>query len=149
MAQLINRNEQIVAPFFKNGVTLQFFTVKFAGTDLTTKLTTDYAAFVAGTKNAETAKSPVAKALELIHGRVSIEIIGTPLYNTAGYSSATTLTIGVAAIGGNYPTDNYDGASGTESMATYLTSLVQCGKTYQGFAMSSCTVEDDVRGIGF
>jgi len=149
MAQLINRNEKVVAPFFKNGVTLQFFTVKFAGTDLTAKLTTDYAAFVAGTKTEETAKSPVVKALELIQGRVSIEIIGTPLYNTAGYSSATTLTIGVAAIGDKYPTDNYDGASGTESMATYLTALVQCGKTYQGFAMSNCTVEDDVRGIGF
>jgi hypothetical protein len=145
MAQLINRNEQIVAPFFKNGVTLQFFTIKFAGTDLTAKLTTDYAAFVAGTKTEETAKSPVVKALELIQSRVSIEIIGTPLYNTAGYSSATTLTIGVAAIGGNYPTDNYDGASGNETMAAYLQVLVRAASStnsvsYQGVDLNSCTV---------
>jgi hypothetical protein len=143
MAQLINRNEKVVAPFFKNGVTLQFFTITFTGADLTAKLTTDYAAFVAGTKTEETAKSPVVKALELIQSRVSIEIIGTPRYS----SSDTTLTIGVAAIGGDYPTDNYDGVSGNETMAAYLTTLVQCGKTYQGFAMSSAAVAADVRGV--
>lgn len=143
MAQLINRNEKIVAPFFKNGVTLQFFTITWTGANLTAKLGTDYAAFVAGTKTEETAKSPVVKALEAIQARVTIEIIGTPLYA----SSDTTLVIGVAAIGGNYPTDNYDGVSGTESMAAYLTSLVQNGGTYQGFAMSGCAVAADVRGV--
>ena len=141
MAQLINRNEKIVAPFFKNGVTLQFFTITFTGTDLTAKLGTDFTAFTAGTRTEETAKSPVVKALEAIQARVSIEIIGTP-----AYSSDTTLVIGVAAIGGDYPSDNYDGASGNETMATYLTSLVRNGGTYQGFAMSGAAVAAGVRG---
>ena len=143
MAQLFKRNDAIVAPFFKNGVTLQFFTITFTGADLTAKLGADNAGFVAGTYTAETAKSPVAKAIENIHARVSIEILGTPRYS----SSDTTLVIGVAAIGGDQPSDNYDGASGNETMATYLTALVRDGGTYQGFAMSGAAVAANVRGV--
>jgi hypothetical protein len=143
MAQLFKKNDKIVAPAFKNGVSLQFFTITFTGADLTAKLGSDEAGFLAGTYTADQAKSPVAKALENIQARVSIEIIGTPRYA----SSDTTLVIGVAAIGGDYPTDNYDGSAGTESMATYLTALVRDGKTYQGFAMSGAAVAADVRGV--
>jgi len=143
MAQIEKRNEKIVAPFFKNGVSLQFFTITFTGADLTAKLGFDHTNYLLGTYTEETGKSPVVKALELIQGRVSIEIIGTPRYS----SSDTTLVIGVAAIGGDYPSDNYDGVAGNETMATYLTTLVQNGATYQGFAMSSCAVAANVRGV--
>jgi hypothetical protein len=143
MAQLFKKNDLVVAPVFKNGVTLDFYTITFTGADLTAKLGSDQTGFLAGTYTAEQAKSPVAKALESIHARVSIEIIGTPRYA----ASDTTLVIAVAAIGGAYPTDNYDGAAGTETMATYLTALIRDGGTYQGFAMSSAAVAANVRGV--
>ena len=137
MAQLINRNEQITVPMFKNGVTLQFFTITFPST-VAAKLTTDNAKFLDGTYTAEQARSPVAKALEAIHARVSIEIIGS-LKN-----SGTELTIGVAAIGGDYPSDNYDGASGNEPMATYLQVLVRAvavpSPYHQGVNLATATV---------
>ena len=142
MAQVFKKNDAVVAPVFKNGVTLQFFTVTFPSTDLTAKLGSDQAGFLAGTYTAEQAKSPVAKALENVHARVSIEIVGTPRFSTD-----TTLVIGVAAIGGDYPTDNYDGAAGTETMATYLQALIRDGATYQGYAMSGTTVAAGVRGV--
>jgi len=142
MAQLFKKNDAVVAPVFKNGVTLQFFTVTFPSTDLTTKLGSDQAGFLAGTYTAEQAKSPVAKALENVAARVSIEIVGTPAFSTN-----TTLVIGVAAIGGDYPTDNYDGSAGTETMATYLQALIRDGATYQGYAMSATTVAAGVRGV--
>ena len=143
MAQLFKKNDAVVAPAFKNGVSLQFFTITFTGADLTAKLGSDQAGFLAGTYTAEQAKSPVAKALENIQARVSVEIIGTPRYA----SSDTTLVIGVAAIGGDYQSDNYDGVSGNETMATYLAALVKDGNTYQGFAMSSTAVAANVRGV--
>ena len=142
MAQLINRNEKITVPMFKNGVTLQFFNLSFPST-VAAKLTTDFAGFTAGTYTEETAKSPVAKALEAIHARVSIEIIGAVQDNGAG--AGRDVRIGVAAIGGNYPTDNYDGASGNETMAAYLQVLVRAASStnsvsYQGVDLTSCTV---------
>jgi len=146
MAQLFKKNETVVAPFYKNGVTLQWFTLKFASADLTAKLDADEAGFIAGTYTVITAKSPVAKALENIQARVSIEVIGTVQYNISGYSSATTLVIGVAALGGNFPTDDYK-TGGAQAMNDYLQYLVRDGKTYQGFAMSGVTVEDDVYGL--
>jgi hypothetical protein len=141
MAQLFKKNDAVVAPVFKNGVTLQFFTITFPNTNLTAKLGSDQAGFLAGTYTAEQAKSPVAKALENVHARVSIEIVGAPAFSTD-----TTLVIGVAAIGGDYPTDNYDGATGNETMAAYLQTLIRDGATYQGYAMSATTVASGVRG---
>lgn len=139
MAQLINRNEKITLPMFKNGVTLQFFTITFPST-VALKLTTDFAGFTASpqTYTEEQARSPVAKALEAIHQRVSIEIIGS-LKN-----SGTELTIGVAAVGGDYPTDNYDGVSGNETMAAYLQVLVRAAAVptpfHQGVNLATATV---------
>lgn len=146
MAQLINRNEQITVPMFKNGVTLQFFNLSFPST-VATKLTTDFAGFnTAGTYTvnpAEEARSPVAKALEAIHARVSIEVIGAVQDNGAG--AGRDVRIGVAAIGGNYPSDNYDGASGNETMAAFLQVLVRAAGTasgcnYQSVNLTSCVV---------
>ena len=144
MAQLMKKNEAIVAPFFKNGVTLDFYTITFPTTDLTAKLGADNAGFLAGTYTAEQAKSPVAKALEAIAARVTIEI-----NSTVRFSTDSTLVIGVAAIGGAYPTDNYDGTSGTETMAAYLQTLVRDGGTYQGYAASGTTVAAGVRGTAW
>ena len=55
------------------------------------------------------------------------------------------MRIGVAAIGGDYPTDNYDGTAGTETLAAYLQTLVRAvttsgGATIQGIVMSQTTV---------
>ena len=147
MAQLFKKNDAVVTPVFKNGVTLQFFTITFAGTDLRAKLGSDQAGFLAGTYTTGSpptytggAKSPVAVALENVAARVSIEIVGTPAFATD-----TTLVIGVAAIGGDYPADNYDGAAGTETMAAYLQTLIRDGNTYQGYAMSGTTI---AAGVG-
>ena len=142
MAQIYHKYESAVAPFFKNGVTLDFYTITFAGTDVTGLLS-------AGVTQAtpELARSPVVVALEAIQTKTSIEIIGTPRFSTD-----TTIVIGVAALGGAYGTDDYAsyGAVGTGStFANYLTSLVQNGKTYQGFAMSNCSVAAGVRGVAF
>jgi len=142
MAQLFKRNETITVPAFKNGVTLQFFNISFPST-VANKLTADNAGFVAGTYDAEQAKSPVARALEAIHARVSIEIIGAVQDN--GNGAGRDVRIGVAAIGGNYPSDNYDGASGNETMAAYLQVLVRAASStnsvsYQGVDLNSCTV---------
>jgi hypothetical protein len=148
MAQLFHKYESTVAPFFKNGVTLDFYTITFTGADLTAKLGADSAGFLAGTYTAEQAKSPVVKAFEAIQAKTSIELVGTPRYS----ASDTTIVIAVAALGGAYGTDDYAsyGAVGTGStFANYLTSLVQNGGTYQGFAMSGCAVAAGVRGVAF
>ncbi len=142
MAQLFKRNETITVPAFKNGVTIQFFNLSFPS-DVSAKLSADNAGFVAGTYSAEEAKSPVARALEAIHARVSIEIIGAVQNNGAG--AGRDVRIGVAAIGGNYPTDNYDGTAGNETMAAYLQVLVRAASStnsvsYQGVDLNSCLV---------
>jgi len=142
MAQIYHKYESAVAPFFKNGVTLDFYTITFAGTDVTGLLLADVTQ-----ATPELARSPVVVALEAIQTKTSIEIIGTPRFSTD-----TTIVIGVAALGGAYGTDDYAsyGAVGTGStFANYLTSLVQNGKTYQGFAMSNCSVAAGVRGVAF
>jgi hypothetical protein len=142
MAQIYHKYESAVAPFFKNGVTLDFYTITFAGTDVTGLLSADVTQ-----ATPELARSPVVVALEAIQTKTSIEIIGTPRFSTD-----TTIVIGVAALGGAYGTDDYAsyGAVGTGStFANYLTSLVQNGKTYQGFAMSNCSVAAGVRGVAF
>jgi len=149
MAQLFKRNELVTVPHFKNGVTLQFFNISFPST-VATKLTTDFTGFnTAGTYTvnpAEEAKSPVAKVLEAIQARVSIEIIGTP-YNGAG--AGRDIRIGVAAIGGNYPSDQYNGTGGNEAMYVYLQEIVRAagtasGCSYQGVDITQVTITDFV-----
>ncbi len=142
MAQVPKKYEAVVAPFFKNGVTLDFYTITFPSADLTDNLAADTANY-----SGNAARSPVAVALEAVQARASIEIIGTPRFSGGN----TTLTIAVAALGGGYPTDNYDGASGTESFAAYLQSLIVAASpsnyTYQGFDLTNATVAANVRGV--
>lgn len=115
MATLTKKNEAVALPLFKNGVNLQFIKVTFPA-DVSAKL----GATTAGVK------SPVVQALEAIQARVSVEVMA-PL-QTGG----TVLPLAVAAIGGDYPTDNYDGASGTETLVAYLQTLVQDAGTSTG-----------------
>ncbi len=129
MATLTKKNEKTVVPFFKNGVTLDWYAITFPS-DVSAKL----AATTAG------ARSPVVAALEAIQSRVSIEVVG-PLVSTG-----TKLVIGVAAIGGEYPTDDYDGASGTETMAAYLDALVNAAGTHQSVNLASASVAAYVPG---
>ena len=128
MATLTNKNEKVVAPFFKNGVTLQFFNIDF-GADVSAMLDADLT-------NANP-RSPVAVALEAIAQRVTIEVIGTVGNN--GNGAGNDLRIAVAAIGGAYGTDTYDGTN-PETMAVYLTSLVAAAGTHQGVDLSSAAV---------
>jgi hypothetical protein len=128
MATLIKKNEKIVLNTCKNGGTLQFFAIDFvSAVDAVLEATT------AGVP------SPVYKAIEAIQARVSVETIHGLV------DTNTKLVIGVAAIGGAYPTDNYDGTAGTETMAAYLEDLVQAvtyggSSTIQGIDMSNVTV---------
>jgi hypothetical protein len=127
MATLVNKNEQVIAPFFKNGVTLQFFQITFPST-VAAKLDAD-------TTNANP-RSPVAVALEAIAQVASIEVIGT-VDNTGGTGQG--LRIAVAAIGGAYGTDTYDGTN-SETFAAHLEDLVQAAGTHQGVNLASATV---------
>jgi hypothetical protein len=125
MATLTNKNEKVVAPFFKNGVTLQFFTITF-DSDVSAKLDTDTVSY-----SGAAVRSPVAVALEAIAQVATIEVIGTV--------STTALRIGVAAIGGAYGTDTYDGTN-SETFAAHLEDLVQAATDCQGVDMSATTV---------
>ena len=129
MATLTNKNEKVVAPFFKNGVTLQFFQIDF-GADVSAMLDSDPTGF----PNAP--RSPVAVALEAIAQVATIEVIGT-VDNTGGTGQG--LRIAVAAIGGAYGTDTYDGTN-SETFAAHLEDLVQAAGTHQGVALGSATV---------
>lgn len=115
MAQIIKKNEKVVAPFFKNGVSLQFFTIDFKSS-VVGKLS----ATVAGVR------SPVTAALEAIQGVCSVEIIGV--------ASGATMHIAVAALGGDF------GTTAGMSFTDYLTSLVQAEGTLQGVDLSAATV---------
>lgn len=118
MAQIIKKNEKVVAPFYKNGVSLQFFTIDFKA-DVSAKL----AATALGVR------SPVAAALEAVQTVCSVEIIGT---------AGTTLRIAVAALGGDF------GPIGGVAFTTYLTSLVVAegtsAGTLQGIDLTQATV---------
>jgi len=127
MATLVNKNEQVIAPFFKNGVTLQFFQLTFPST-VAAKLDAD-------TTNANP-RSPVAVALEAIAQVASIEVIGT-VDATGG--AGRGLRIAVAAIGGAYGTDTYDGTN-SETFAEHLEDLVQAAGTHQGVNLAGVTV---------
>ena len=84
MATQIKKNEKVVLPLFKNGVTLQFVTITFPSS-------------VAGLETATAAgvKSPIVQALEAIATVASIEIIGVG-------NGTTTVNIAVAAAGGDF-----------------------------------------------
>ena len=127
MATLTNKNEKVVAPFFKNGVTLQFFQLTFPST-VAAKLDAD-------TTEANP-RSPVAVALEAIAQVASIEVIGT-VDATGG--AGRGLRIAVAAIGGAYGTDTYDGTN-SETFAAHLEDLVQAAGSHQGVDLASATV---------
>lgn len=127
MATLTKKNEKVVAPFFKNGVTLQFFEIDF-GADVSAKLE----ATTAG------ARSPVAVALEAIAQVVTIEVIGT-VQADSGSAAGQLLRIAVAAIGGAYGTDTYDGTN-SETLAAHLEDLVQAAGTHQSVNLASATV---------
>jgi hypothetical protein len=128
MATLTNKNEKVVAPFFKNGVTLQFFNIAFPST-VAAKLDAD-------TTEANP-RSPVAVALEAIAQVATIEVIGTVQNNGTG--AGRDLRIGVAAIGGAYGTDTYDGTN-SETFAEHLEDLVIAAGSHQGVDLSSCLV---------
>lgn len=127
MATLTKKNEKVVAPFYKNGVTLQFFEIDF-GADVSAKLE----ATTAG------ARSPVAVALEAIAQTVSIEVIGT-VQADSGANAGQLLRIAVAAIGGAYGTDTYDGTN-SETLAEHLEDLVRAAGTHQSVNLGSATV---------
>jgi hypothetical protein len=123
MAQIIKKNESVTAPFFKNGVTLQYFTITFPS---------DVSSLLSAT--ALGVRSPVVVALEAIQARTSVEIIGTV--------QTTTLNIAVAALGGAYGSDNYDGnhPNKDQTFASYLQALVQAEGSYQGVNLATATV---------
>ena len=127
MASLIKKNEDVVAPFFKNGVTLQSFQIDFAA-DVSAKLE----ATAAG------ARSPVAVALEAIQQVCSIEVIGTVQADSSS-NAGQLLRFAVAAAGGSFGTDTYDGTN-SETFAAHLEDLVQAAGTHQSVNLASATV---------
>lgn len=133
MATQIKKNEAVIAPFYKNGVTLQFLTITFP-------------ASVAGLTSATVAgiKSPVVQALEAISQVASVELIGTV--------STTTLPLAVAALGGDFGTETYDGTN-SETFAAYCQRLIRAAGTntgtLQGIANTATTVAAGVRGQTF
>lgn len=128
MATLTKKNETVVAPFFKNGVTLQCFNIAFPST-VAAKLDVDL--------TDANPRSPVAVALEAIAQVASIEVIGTVQNNGTG--AGRDLRIAVAALGGNFGTDTYDGTN-PESFAEHLEDLVQAAGTHQGVNLGSVLV---------
>ena len=126
MATLTKKNEKVVAPTFKNGVSLQFLEIDF-GADVSAKL----AATTAG------ARSPVAVALEAIAQVASVEIIGT-VQADSGSNAGQLLRVAVAALGGDFPTEGY-GSTGT-TFVQHCKNLVQAGGTHQSVNLASANV---------
>jgi hypothetical protein len=119
MAELVKKNEAVQLPLFKNGVTLQWFMIDFPAA-----ITAKTSATTAGVP------SPVAKALEAIAQVASIEVVGNPQTGNYGQGAGSMLRVAVAALGGNYGTDTYDGTN-SETFAAHLEDLVQA-VTYGG-----------------
>ena len=130
MATQIKKNEAVSLPHFKNGPTLQFFTITFAAA-VNTKL----GATAAGVR------SPVVAALDAIAQVCSIEIIGS-LKN-----SNTELTVGVVALGGNFGTDTWDGTN-SETFAAHLEDLVQASGNLQSVDNGTATVSAGILTAG-
>jgi hypothetical protein len=119
MVTQVKKNEAVALPLFKNGVNLQFIKVTFPS-DVSAKTSATTVGI----------KSPVVQALEAITARVSVEIMA-PLQ-----SGGTVLPLAIAAIGGDYPADNYDGTAGTETLVAYLQTLVQAAGVSTGALQS-------------
>ena len=136
MTGIIKTHETLIAPAYKNGVTLQFLTITFPSANLTAKLSR-----VSGIQ------SPVVQALDAIAELASIEIIGTPRYA----DSNTTLTIAVAALGGAFGTQDYDGDDDIETFALAcqqaIVAVSTSTGTLQGYDNTTTTVAADVRGV--
>ena len=130
MATLIKKNESVTLPHFKNGPTLQFFTITFPST-VASKL----GATAAGVR------SPVVAALDAIAQVCSIEIIGV-LKN-----SGTELTVGVVALGGNFGTDFWDGTN-NETFAAHLQDLVRASGNLQSVDNGAATVAAGILTAG-
>jgi hypothetical protein len=121
MATLIKKNEKVVLGTYKNGVTLQFFKLTFESS-VATKL----AATTAGVR------SPVVAALDAIAQVASIEVIGVG-------NGTTEVNIAVAALGGAFGTDYWDGTN-SETFAAHLEDLVQATGSYQSVDNANTTV---------
>jgi len=136
MTGITKTHETLIAPAYKNGVTLQFVTITFPSADLTDNL-----GRVAGVQ------SPVVQALDAIAKIASIEIIGTPRYS----SSNTTLSIAVAALGGAFGTQDYDGDDDTETFALACQQAIVAMATVtgalQGYDNANTTVAAEIRGV--
>ena len=137
MAQIIKKNEKVVAPFFKNGVTLDYYTITFPS-DIRSKLSASTTTVNGATV---TDRSPVAAAIEAIQARTSVEIIGTPA------NTGTTVAVAIASLGGVYPTDDYahDGTA-NETFASVLDAAVKAAvgaagdHVFQGVNLASASV---------
>jgi hypothetical protein len=131
MATLTKKNETLVAPFYKNGVSLQWFTITFPST-VAAKLDTDY------TNYPSAPRSPVVVAFDAIAQAASIEIFGT-VQNLSIGGVGRDMRFAVAAAGGDFGTAKWDGTD-SEDFAAYLTRLVQAAGTHQGVNLASCAV---------
>lgn len=124
MATLTKKNEAVALPLFKNGVTLQAFTITFPSS---------VAALLDADVTNANPRSPVVVALEAVAQVASIEILG------ALQNSNTELPIMIAALGGNFGTDTWDGTN-SETFAAHLEDLIQACGTHQGINLGSASV---------
>jgi len=135
MPGITKKNETLVVPAYKNGVTLQFITLSFPNADLTAKL-----GRVAGVQ------SPVVQALDAISQLASIEIIGTPRYATT-----TTLSIACATLGGAFGTSDYDGDKDVETFYVAcqqaIVAIATSTGSLQGYDNVNTTVAAEIRGV--
>jgi hypothetical protein len=136
MSGITKTHETLVAPAYKNGVTLQFVTISFPNANLTAKLG----------RTAAGVQSPVVQALDAIAQIASIEIIGTPRYDTT-----TTLSIACAALGGAFGTADYDGDKDAETFPIAcqqaIVAIATSTGSLQGYDNTNTTVAAEIRGV--
>ena len=120
MATLVKKNETFKVSTFKNGVSLDFYTITFSG-DTTLLL----GATAAGVR------SPVAAAFDSMAQVASIEVIGA-LGNTGA-----TINFAIAALGGaNNDTIKWNGTN-AETFTAYLDRLAKLPGSLQGITVVS------------
>lgn len=136
MTGITKTHETLVAPAYKNGVTLQFVTITYPSADLTAKL-----------GRASGVQSPVVQSLDAVAKIASIEIIGTPRYS----GGDTTLSIAVAALGGSFGTSDYDGDDDVETFPVACQQAIVAMGTVtgalQGYSNTLTTVAAEIRGV--
>jgi hypothetical protein len=141
MATIAKPNETQALPFFKNGVTLDFYQVDMGYVGAALLNTATYTVNTATGTVSNVDRSPVVCALEAIQAKTSVEIIGAARNGTTATNGA--FTIAVAALGGAYVTDDYASfgvpGSGT-TFANYLQTLVRAAGSHQGVDLSTCSV---------